>query len=181
MRADKECHKSGYLPHTAKYGIIPTKKDAQLTVVEPNLVVLYKRESLPSTQKAGNFRLLYAFSARLECPCFIGIPLMSSRTRYWLDLTHMGAFNLPQPVNSLKGKRINWPMAVNDSYILTVGDARPRDGAVQSAPTEMIPRLGELGLEGNAAHILLGQCVEHYRGNVFYTAHTMFVRSKRAI
>ena len=91
------------------------------------------------------------------------------------------SFDVQFTVNLLKEKQINWPRAENDTYLLTVGNARPLDGAVQYATTEMIHWLEELGLEGNAAHILLGQCVEYDLGNVFNPAYTMVCKIKKSI
>ena len=91
------------------------------------------------------------------------------------------SFDVQFTVNLLKGKKINWPRAENDTYFLTVGNPRPLDGAVQYATTEMIHWLEELGLEGNAAHILLGQCVEYDLGNIFNPAYTMVCKIKKRI
>jgi acetamidase/formamidase len=91
------------------------------------------------------------------------------------------SFDVQFTVNLLKGKQINWPRAENNAYILTAGNARPLDQAVQHATTEMIHWLEELGLEGNAAHILLGQCVEYDVGNVFDPAYTMVCKVKKSI
>ena len=91
------------------------------------------------------------------------------------------SFDVQFTVNLLKGKQINWPRAENNAYILTAGNARPLDQAVQHATTEMIHWLEKLGLEGNAAHILLGQCVEYDVGNVFDPAYTMVCKVKKSI
>ena len=91
------------------------------------------------------------------------------------------SFDVQFTVNLLKKKRIRWPRAENETHILTVGNARPLDQAVQHATTEMIRWLGELGLEGNAAHILLGQCVEYDVGNIFDPAYTMVCKVEKRI
>jgi len=81
----------------------------------------------------------------------------------------------------LKGRRIRWPRGENAEYVFTVGNARPLDQAVQHATTEMIRLLQEdHGLEGYAAHILLGQCVEYDLGNVFDPAYTMVCKVAKA-
>lgn len=91
------------------------------------------------------------------------------------------SFDVQFTVHLLKGKNISWPRAENDAYILTAGNARPLDQAVQHATTEMVRWLGELGLEGNSAHILLGQCVEYEVGNVFDPAYTMICKVKKRL
>ncbi|MCZ6676908.1 MAG: acetamidase/formamidase family protein [Candidatus Poribacteria bacterium] len=91
------------------------------------------------------------------------------------------SFDVEFTVNLIKGKSINWPRAVNDDYILTAGNARPLDQAVQHATTEMVRWLNALGLDGNAPHILLGQCVEYDLGNVYDPAYTMVCKVKKSI
>lgn len=91
------------------------------------------------------------------------------------------SFDVQFTVNVIKGKEIGWPRAENDDYILTAGNARPLDQCVQHATTEMIRWLNELGLEGNAPHILLGQCVEYDMGNVYDPAYTMVCKVKKSI
>lgn len=91
------------------------------------------------------------------------------------------SFDVKFTLNLIKGKSINWPRAENEDYILTAGNARPLDQAVQHATTEMVCWLGELGLDGNAPHILLGQCVEYDLGNVYDPAYTMICKVKKSI
>ena len=91
------------------------------------------------------------------------------------------SFDVQFTVNVIKGKEIGWPRAENDEYILTAGNARPLDQCVQHATTEMVRWLNELGLEGNAPHILLGQCVEYDMGNVYDPAYTMVCKVKKSI
>ena len=91
------------------------------------------------------------------------------------------SFDVQFTVNVIKGKEIGWPRAENDDYILTAGNARPLDQAVQHATTEMVRWLNELGLDGNAPHILLGQCVEYDMGNVYDPAYTMVCKVKKSI
>ncbi len=83
----------------------------------------------------------------------------------------------------IKGKRIRWPRGENADHLFTVGNARPLDQAVQHATTEMLRLLQEdHGLDGHAAHILLGQCVEYDLGNVFDPAYTMVCKiAKRTL
>jgi amidase len=73
----------------------------------------------------------------------------------------------------IRGRSISWPRAEDRDSLLTVGNARPLDQALQEATTEMVRWLVELGLEEKQAHILLGQCVRYQVGNVFDPAYTM--------
>ena len=91
------------------------------------------------------------------------------------------SFDVQFTVNLIKGKSIGWPRAENDDYILAVGNARPLDQCVQHATTELVRWLEELGLELEAAHTLLGQCVEYDMGNVFDPAYTMVCKIKKSI
>lgn len=90
------------------------------------------------------------------------------------------SFDVQFTVQLLKGKRINWPRAENEEYILTAGNARPLDQALQHATTEMVRWLQEdFGLDALSTHILLGQCVEYEVGNVFDPAYTMICKLKK--
>ncbi len=91
------------------------------------------------------------------------------------------SFDVQFTVEVLKDKTINWPRAENHEYILTAGNARPLDEAVQHATTELLRWLDELGLEKRAAHILLGQAIEYDIGNVFDPAYTMVAKIKKSI
>jgi acetamidase/formamidase len=82
-------------------------------------------------------------------------------------------------VRLIRDRRINWPRAESADSILTVGNARPLDQALQEATTEMVRWLVELGLEEKLSHILLGQCVEYEVGNVFDPAYTMVCKVKK--
>jgi len=81
----------------------------------------------------------------------------------------------------IRGRSINWPRAEDQDGILTVGNARPLDQALQEATTEMLRWLIELGLEEKQAHTLLGQCVRYEVGNVFDPAYTMICRISRSL
>jgi len=90
------------------------------------------------------------------------------------------SFDMQFTIHLVKDKKINWPRAENGEYILTVGNARPLDQAVQHATTEMVRSLREdYGLDAHAAHILLGQCVEYEVGNVFDPAYTMVCKLRK--
>ena len=91
------------------------------------------------------------------------------------------SFDVQFTVEVIKDKSINWPRAENEDYILTAGNARPLDQAVQHATTELLRWLEELGLEKRAAHILLGQAVEYDMGNVFDPAYTMVCKIKKSL
>jgi amidase len=90
------------------------------------------------------------------------------------------SFDVQFTVQLHKGKRINWPRAENEGYIMTAGNARPLDQALQHSTTEMIRWLQEdFSLDARATHILLGQCVEYDVGNVFDPAYTMVCKLKK--
>jgi len=90
------------------------------------------------------------------------------------------SFDVQFTVQLLKGKRINWPRAESEEYIMTVGNARPLDQALQHSTTEMIRWLQEdFDLDARATHILLGQCVEYDVGNVFDPAYTTVCKLKK--
>ncbi|HHY49049.1 MAG TPA: acetamidase [Alphaproteobacteria bacterium] len=75
------------------------------------------------------------------------------------------------------GRRITWPRAETSEDIITVGNARPLDQALQHATTEMLAWLGsDYGLDLTAASHLLGQVVRYDVGNVYDPAYTMACR-----
>ena len=84
------------------------------------------------------------------------------------------SFDVQFSVRLIKGKRIDWPRGENETYIFTVGNARPLDQALQHATSEMLRWLKtDYRLDGTAASLLLGQAVEYDLGNVFDPAYTM--------
>jgi len=90
------------------------------------------------------------------------------------------SFDVEFSVNLLKNKKITWPRAENDKYIMTIGNARPLDQALQHATTEMIRWLKEdYGLDGYEAHTLLGHCIEYEIGNVYDPAYTVVCKLKK--
>ncbi len=90
------------------------------------------------------------------------------------------SFDVQITVQLLKGKKINWPRAENKEYIMTAGNARPLDQALQHATTEMVRWLQEdYGLDELGTNILLGQCVEYEIGNVFDPAYTVICKLKK--
>jgi acetamidase/formamidase len=92
------------------------------------------------------------------------------------------SFDVQFTVDVLKDETITWPRAEDKASIITVGNARPLDQALQHATTEMLRWLQKgFGLDDNAAHILLGQCVEYEVGNVFDPAYTMVCKLQKAL
>jgi amidase len=81
-----------------------------------------------------------------------------------------------------KGQAIGWPRADDGEYILTAGNARPLDQALQHATTEMMRWLEtEWGLDAVEASILLGQHVRYEVGNVFDPAYTMICKVPKQV
>ena len=71
---------------------------------------------------------------------------------------------------------IVWPRGETADDLITIGNARPLDQALQHATTEMVRWLGELGLDVLAASHLLGQTVRYDIGNVYDPAYTVACR-----
>ena len=91
------------------------------------------------------------------------------------------SFEVEFGLRVIKDRKILWPRGENETHIFTVGNARPLDQATQHATTEMVRWLGELGLEGNEGHLLLGQCVEYEIGNMFDPAYTVVCKMSKAV
>ncbi len=90
------------------------------------------------------------------------------------------SFDAQFKLKLIKNKRVSWPRAETAEHIMTVGNARPLDEALQHATTEMLRWLQEdYGLVDRAAHILLGQCAEYDVGNVFDPAYTMVCKLQK--
>jgi acetamidase/formamidase len=86
------------------------------------------------------------------------------------------SFDVQFTVKVIK-KRINCPRAESSDYIMTVGNARPLDQALQQATTEMIRWLKEdYKLGDHAIGVLLGQCVKYDIGNVYDPAYTVICK-----
>jgi acetamidase/formamidase len=81
-------------------------------------------------------------------------------------------------VDLLEGKEIRWPRGENSEYIFTVGNARPLEGAVQHASTEMLRWLGE-DFSIELSSMLLGQGAAFELGNVYDPAYTMACKIKK--
>jgi len=87
------------------------------------------------------------------------------------------SFDVELTVNVLKGKRIVWPRAEDDEFVMAVGNARPLDEAVQYATSELMRLLAEdYGLDYRASSVLLGQLIRYDVGNVYDPAYTMVAK-----
>lgn len=92
------------------------------------------------------------------------------------------SFDVQFTVRLLKGKKIGWPRAEDDDFIMTAGNARPLDQALQHATTEMMRWLEEdYSLDARAASILLGQCVHYDVGNVYDPAYTIICKVEKKL
>jgi acetamidase/formamidase len=92
------------------------------------------------------------------------------------------SFDVQFTVHVQKGREIGWPRAENDNYIMTVGNARPLDQALQHATTEMTRWLqSEYGLDPHGAQLLLGMAVEYEVGNVFDPAYTIVCKVSKEV
>jgi acetamidase/formamidase len=87
------------------------------------------------------------------------------------------SFDVELTVKVSKGKRIGWPRAEDDEFVMAVGNARPLDQAVQHATTELMRLLAEdYGLDYRASSVLLGQLIRYDVGNVYDPAYTMVAK-----
>jgi acetamidase/formamidase len=92
------------------------------------------------------------------------------------------SFDVTFTATLLKGKASGWPRTVSDTHLMTMGNARPLDQALQHATTEMVRWLkADYGLSEREAHAILGQTVEYEVGNVFDPAYTMVCKVRREI
>ncbi len=86
------------------------------------------------------------------------------------------SFEMEVRLSVLK-RRITWPRAETAEDLITLGNARPLDQALQHATTEMQRWLGEdYGLDARAASHLMGMVVRYDVGNVFNPAYTVACR-----
>ena len=87
------------------------------------------------------------------------------------------SFDVELTVEVIKGKRIGWPRAEDERFVMAVGNARPLDQAVQHATTELMLLLEEdYGLGYRASSVLLGQLVRYDLGNVYDPAYTVVAK-----
>jgi amidase len=90
------------------------------------------------------------------------------------------SFDVQFTVRLLKNQGIGSPRAENAEYLMTVGNARPLDQALQHATTEMVRWLQhDLGLDAIGAQLLMGLAVEYEVGNVFDPAYTMICKMRK--
>ncbi|MGI4790981.1 MAG: acetamidase/formamidase family protein [Janthinobacterium lividum] len=92
------------------------------------------------------------------------------------------SFDVEVTLSVVKNKTIQWPRGETSTHILTLGNARPLDQALQHATSEMARWLQEdYGLDWMGAHTLMGQCVEYEVANVFDPAFTMVCKMSKAL
>ena len=91
------------------------------------------------------------------------------------------SFDVRFTVDLVKGSSIRWPRAEDDTWLMTVGNARPLDQCVQHATTEMLRWLeSDHGLDARTAHLLLGQAVAYDVGNIYDPAYTMVCKVRKS-
>lgn len=76
---------------------------------------------------------------------------------------------------------IIWPRAEDDTYLYTIGNARPLDQALQHATSEMHRWLIECGADATTAAVLMSQAIEYDIGNVFDPAYTIACKMKKSL
>ena len=92
------------------------------------------------------------------------------------------SFDVELTVGVVKGKRIGWPRAENDEFVMAVGNARPLDQALQHATTELLRLLDQdYGLSYRASSTLLGQSIRYDIGNVYDPAYTVVTKVEKAL
>ncbi|MFH1569596.1 MAG: acetamidase/formamidase family protein [Gemmatimonadota bacterium] len=92
------------------------------------------------------------------------------------------SFDVTFTLDLVKGRTIGWPRAESPDYYMTVGNARPLDQCVQHSTSEMVRWLiGDLGLDAQSVHLMMGQCVEYDLGNIFDPAYTMVCKVPRSM
>ena len=92
------------------------------------------------------------------------------------------SFDVEVTLSVVKGWAIKWPRAETPTHILTVGNARPLDQALQHATSEMARWLQEeYALDWRGAHTLMGQCVEYEVANVFDPAYTIICKMAKSL
>jgi amidase len=81
-----------------------------------------------------------------------------------------------------KQRPIGWPRAEKDGWMLTAGNARPLDQALQHATTELLRwMLEDTVLDLQGASIILGQCIRYEIGNVFDPAYTVIAKLEKRL
>lgn len=90
------------------------------------------------------------------------------------------AMDVEVRLSVVKQRAQTWPRAETADAILTVGNARPLEQALQHATTEMLDSLmADYGLSAAAASHLLGQVVRYEIGNVYDPAYTMVCKVEK--
>lgn len=90
------------------------------------------------------------------------------------------SFDVRFTVDLIKNSSARWPRLQDETWLMTVGNARPLDQCVQHATTEMLTWLQtDYGIDARTAHQLLGQAVSYDMGNVFDPAYTMVCKVRR--
>ena len=75
-----------------------------------------------------------------------------------------------------------WPRMETDSHIITLGNARPLDQALQHSTTELVRWLcSDYGYDARGASHLLGQALEYDIGNVFDPAYTVAAKISKEL
>lgn len=92
------------------------------------------------------------------------------------------SFDVQFTLSVRKGWTTAWPRAETATHVLTAGNARPLDQALQHATSEMVRWLQQdYGLDWRGAHTLMGQCVEYEVANVFDPAYTVVCKMPKAL
>jgi len=92
------------------------------------------------------------------------------------------SFDVQFTLSVRKGETIHWPRAETPTHILTVGNARPLDQALQHATSEMARWLQkDYDMDRIGAHTLMGQCVEYEIANVFDPAYTVVCKMSKSL
>ena len=85
-------------------------------------------------------------------------------------------------VDLIKKKTIGWPRLENDTYIMTLGSARPLLQALQHATSEMHRLLvADYGYSERAASALMGQALEYEVANVVDPNFTMVAKMRKSL
>lgn len=83
-------------------------------------------------------------------------------------------------VRVIKHQTIHTVRGENAEFIFALGNARPLDGALQIATTEMHRWLmRDYGLDARGASLLMGQCARYEVANMFDPAYTMVCKIPR--
>jgi acetamidase/formamidase len=85
-------------------------------------------------------------------------------------------------VELMKKKAIGWPRLETDTYVMTLGSARPLLEAFQHATTELQKWLmADYGMTERGAQILMGQAAEYEIANVVDPNFTVVAKIAKAL